>query len=506
MNDLLEAFGITKEDLQEEEKTAKDNKKQNKQKKKEVKSGKKSTLFKLPIMFCAGHMRKLFKSENEESWNEETLKKVLRKDFRELSGIYFKLSVLNIEQKEEGVNTYVKPECLYSEFTDEDKLEFPLEVIAGEDTLWVDTKITLEEIKALWVKDHPEYIKCKFQYDEKQKLLIPYFEADAPSGKLYDVPVTVGYLGITKVYEPSDFEDGEVITEEVIQKKYAEEYPEFADCGFMYLDDKNRLVPILKSGKKEDTNNIALPVEVKAGGLKLIVNPEDVKGKQSATLEELRKVLEEIYPEYSKERTEMIYDKRHFVIPILKSSRKGVVIISQDPEWGHEVIEDENHCKWRVETTPFGIFRCNLTKRTPVIFELKTQKIPGEFFYQIREIFIRNPKEEYAVQIFFDKEKEVYEIYEPVQRTTACTVLFERSREMEKNKVLVMDVHSHASMPAFFSSIDDQDEKGIRLYMVLGNLDKKAFSYVLRAGLAGMYGEVKLEDIFELEEKHVYKI
>ena len=132
MNDLLEAFGITKEDLQEEEKTAKDNKKQKKQKKKEVKSGKKSTLFKLPIMFCAGHMRKLFKSENEESWNEETLKKVLRKDFRELSGIYFKLSVLNIEQKEEGVNTYVKPECLYSEFTDEDKLEFPLEVIAGE--------------------------------------------------------------------------------------------------------------------------------------------------------------------------------------------------------------------------------------------------------------------------------------------------------------------------------------------------------------------------------------
>ena len=183
-----------------------------------------------------------------------------------------------------------------------------------------------------------------------------------------------------------------------------------------------------------------------------------------------------------------------------------MVVISQDPDWKHEVSEDENHCKWRVETTPFGIFRCNLTKRTPVIFELKTQKIPGEFFYQIRETFIRNPKEEYAVQIFFDKEKGAYEIYEPVQRTTACTVLFERSMEMEKNKVLVMDVHSHASMPAFFSSIDDQDEKGIRLYMVLGNLDKKAFSYVLRAGLAGMYGKVKLKDIFELEEKHVYKI
>ena len=504
MNDLLEAFGITKEDLQEEEKTAKDKKKQSK--KREVKSGKKSTLYKLPIMFCAGHMRKLFKSASEESWNEETLKKELRKEFRELSGIYFKLSVLDVEPKDEGINTYLKPECLYSEFTDEDKLDFPLEVVAGEETLWVDTKITMEEIKALWIKDHPEYIKCKFQYDEKQKLLIPYFEADAPSGKIYDVPVTVGYLGITKVYELSDFEVDDVITEEVIQKMYAEEYPEFEDCSFMYLNDENQLIPILESGKKEEANVIALPVEVKAGGLSLLVNPEDVKGKQSATLEELRNVLEGIYPEYSKERTEMIYDKRHFVIPILKSSRKGVVIVSQDPDWKHEVSEDENHCKWRVETTPFGVFRCNLTKKAPVMFELKTKKIPGEFFYKIREIFIRKPKEEYAVQIFFDKEKEVYEIYEPVQRTTACAVLFERNREMETNKILVMDVHSHASMPAFFSTIDDQDEKGIRLYMVLGNIDRKAFSYVLRAGLAGVYGKLKLEDIFELEEKHVYKI
>ena len=80
MNDLLEAFGITKEDLQEEEKTAKDKKKQSK--KREVKSGKKSTLYKLPIMFCAGHMRKLFKSASEESWNEETLKKVCRAERR----------------------------------------------------------------------------------------------------------------------------------------------------------------------------------------------------------------------------------------------------------------------------------------------------------------------------------------------------------------------------------------------------------------------------------------
>ena len=42
----------------------------------------------------------------------------------------------------------------------------------------------------------------------------------------------------------------------------------------------------------------------------------------------------------------------------------------------------------------------------------------------------------------------------------------------------------------FFSSVDNEDEKGIRLYMVFGNLDRHTPGYALRVGVAGIFGEV----------------
>ena len=48
---------------------------------------------------------------------------------------------------------------------------------------------------------------------------------------------------------------------------------------------------------------------------------------------------------------------------------------------------------------------------------------------------------------------------------------------------------------------DDNDEKGTRLFMVFGNLDKKEITHKLRAGIAGNYKMLKLSDVFEMEDK-----
>ena len=37
------------------------------------------------------------------TWSEDTLKKNIRSTFRELAGIFFKISVMNVEEKEEGI-------------------------------------------------------------------------------------------------------------------------------------------------------------------------------------------------------------------------------------------------------------------------------------------------------------------------------------------------------------------------------------------------------------------
>ena len=263
--DLFDIFGITEEELKDEKKASA------KPKKKEKKEKKQGTNYKLPVSFCAGHLRHVFYDEAAGTWSEDTLKKNIRSTFRELASIFFKISVMNVEEKEEGIETYIRPEIMYKEFTNEDKLEFPLEVAAGTESLWLDTKMSLDEIRALWVEAHPEYDGCRFQYDEKQKLLIPFMERNAPGGKKYTFPVTVGYLGIQETYGEEDFGVSEV-TEAELQQKFASHYPEFSECGFAYIEEQNHLFPVMKSGQEEKDKSVAIPVEVRASGFSLTIN------------------------------------------------------------------------------------------------------------------------------------------------------------------------------------------------------------------------------------------
>ena len=169
------------------------------------------------------------------------------------------------------------------------------------------------------------------------------------------------------------------VTEDNIRKIFLKSYPEYKDCGFAYQEEMNLLFPILSKKSNEKPTKISLPVLVRAGGFQLNIEPGDIKGHSSATLDEIRKVLEGIYPEYSKERTEMIYDERHFIIPVLKSSRKGVQIQSIKPGWKHELYTDQYGEQWRKETTPFGIFSANLSQKGSTQFEFLIPKIPYYF-------------------------------------------------------------------------------------------------------------------------------
>ena len=47
----------------------------------------------------------------------------------------------------------------------------------------------------------------------------------------------------------------------------------------------------------------------------------------------------------------------------------------------------------------------------------------------------------------------------------------------ENDPRAVIDLHSHGRMSAFFSSTDDADEQGFRLYVVIGNVDTDRPTY-----------------------------
>lgn len=499
---LFKAFGldVDVEDTEDDRKEKKTKGKDSKGNKGKSGSKKTTKTYELPIKLCGGHLQCIFTDDDMSvtTWSEDALKDAIKKEYRELAGIYFNLTVLDVKNKEDGISTYVKIDVLYKELTDSDKLEFPLDIVAGDSNLWLDTTVSLDEVRELWVKEHPEYQGCKFQYDEKQKILLPYMESNAPRGKTYSLPITVGYLQIKEEFQETDFEEEEA-TEEVIRSKYAEKYPEFANCEFAYQEEQNLLFPILKAtntkGKK--TDKISLPVEIRAGGFSMTVHEKDFGGKKEATLEEIRKVLESVYPEYAKERTTMLYDEKHFIVPILKSSEKGMEIHSAKPLWNHEIMRDDKGDKWRIEQRPFGCFRLNLTGGN-MEFELLTPKISWEKVEEVIRLFKEAPDIEYAVQLFYDLKKQDYELYIPVQERSQAAVFFERCPELEQEKELVMDIHSHGMYRAFFSAQDDADEKGVRLYMVVGNLNSEKQTYKLRAGLAGSFLDLPLTAVFDM--------
>lgn len=407
------------------------------------------------------------------------------------------------EKTSQSGGCWVKLDIQYQEVKKDQTIAFPLTVKVGKYELEIKEKASLEEIREAWVKEYPEYAGCHFCYDERNSLLFPYMLGGTEiKGKKYSLPIQIGYLDQKETYTGVDFGNAEKeqVTLEEIRKTYGKKHPEYENGMFVYNAEINLLFPVLEFKKEMDNERIGLPILVRGSGFTMMVEKEDLKNAESATLQEIRTVIERIYPEFSKERTEMHYDERGFVIPVLKGSRKGVQIMNVRKNQGFFIVTGRDGSVYRIEQMPYGCFDCR-EDGSDVDFRMTEKKIPYGILMDVVAFFKRNPRKEAAVQIFYNLETEKYEIYYPEQQVTSASVVFTRNHDMENDKVLVMDIHSHGSMNAFFSSIDDNDEKGTRLFMVFGNLDKKEITHKLRAGIAGNYKMLKLSDVFEMEDK-----
>lgn len=397
---------------------------------------------------------------------------------------------------------WVKLEIHYQELAENQEVTYPVSVVAGNVCMKFGSETgSMEEVREKWTAAHPEYEGCLFHYDDKQDMLVPFVRGENEvKGKKYKLPLTVGYLDLTEHYDKEDFGGAEEgVTLNQVRELYAKKHPEYENAIFACVGEGKHLFPVLSFKKEGTSDRYALPIVVRGPGFRLDLDSSDFKEKESVTLEEIRSVIEGVYPEFSKERTEMVYDERGFVVPILRGSRKGILVTSE--RVGQDLIftTGRDGRTYRIEQMPYGYFDCSVDGEE-VDFRLCSGKIPEKFLVEIIAFFRRNPKKEAAVQVFYDAEKKEYGLYYPPQQAGACCVVFDRNPELENNRVLMMDVHSHAGMRAFFSSVDDHDERGTRLFMVIGRLDKTP-ECRLRAGIAGFYKDIPVAEVFELEEK-----
>lgn len=90
-----------------------------------------------------------------------------------------------------------------------------------------------------------------------------------------------------------------------------------------------------------------------------------------------------------------------------------------------------------------------------------------------------------------------WEIVEPDQIRTSrsCRPLDPETPSAQR---AIIEIHSHHKMPAFFSPDDNADEKGFRLYGVIGGLGAPRPQIRMRVGVYGYFWEIPASYVMDL--------
>jgi PRTRC genetic system protein A len=99
---------------------------------------------------------------------------------------------------------------------------------------------------------------------------------------------------------------------------------------------------------------------------------------------------------------------------------------------------------------------------------------------------------------WFLRESGVWIIHSPDQIATPVSVVPVDRYEPAGASALI-DLHTHGTLPAFFSPEDNADETGFRIYAVIGQLDATP-QILVRVGVFGYYCAVPADEVFELPE------
>lgn len=479
---LFDLFGITQEDFEKKANTRNKEKKETGSKNKPGK-GKSKKMYSLPAaIYGCGYGFTVSDGEETQA-SYDRLQELIRGHLLGLDS--FSFSLKETEDKELVILQSLR------EDDEKDKVIEEATICYGDTELLFHGG-TLADAKKAWCEEHSEFDGCQMAYHEEKLVLIPFFESNTAAGKLYDTPIQIGIMQHVLLIE----EEERHVSLETLKERYFEAYPFYKGCSFFFSEGKNLLIPVMEGpGEQKKSDKISLPVTVRTALTELKFNSEDFEGKSSVSLEEIRMKLEQTFPEYSKERTTMEYDERHFIIPILKGSTKGVEIFTRGNKYALYMVEGCDGETYRIEKTPIGEFAVCVSKpNAKPEFHFALPKIPRSILKEVMRFFMENKEHEAACQLFYTRE-DGYSIYYPKQKSTVASVFFERDYALECSKTLVMDMHSHGRLRAFFSGQDDRDEKGTRLFLVAGNLHEEPQIRV-RAGIIGRFVDIFCSDVF----------
>ena len=148
----------------------------------------------------------------------------------------------------------------------------------------------------------------------------------------------------------------------------------------------------------------------------------------------------------------------------------------------------------------FQTIRAGFTPALPLI----PMSLMGQIIAFFRSFMQENEEFEALALIYWDKAKEEFFAYVPKQSVTKEHIdadLQDCPYVDETRYIRYADIHSHNSMEAFFSHVDDMDERATGLYLVVGQLDHFYPSITARFFCGGTFIPLDPAEIIEGMEK-----
>ena len=192
------------------------------------------------------------------------------------------------------------------------------------------------------------------------------------------------------------------------------------------------------------------------------------------------------------------------------SGYKGIFTCMDDVEAAGKVIsilpaKDGN--VYEIRNTAMGTFTTlisgdNLLSNVKAGFARALPLIPRELLLQIVAFFRYfscNTNSEALLNIYWDKANDEYIVDAPEQIVSKASVKSQISDKYadDGRYIHYMDIHSHNTMKAFFSAVDNADEKATRLYTVVGDLHKGIPDIKTRISNGGKFLEINPGEVFE---------
>jgi len=151
-----------------------------------------------------------------------------------------------------------------------------------------------------------------------------------------------------------------------------------------------------------------------------------------------------------------------------------------------------------VRTTGAGTFiaRTNSSRCVDEGYYPVLPKAPYSLLARTVEIFKQMPEREAVVNVVYDRDDETFHLIWADQRdATSGGITYDPVPETDRF-VPYVEIHSHNTMPAFFSQTDDAHEVRTGCYGVVGYVDRELPTLLFRFSCGGSFRPLGADDLF----------